>query len=154
MPLPIVPAPMTPTVRTCITAPPSPLHRQSYCIAATQAQCRNPTLCVASIHLVEKRDQDAGAAGADRMSESNRAAVIDSRCIARGDGPVFFECRLQGAQRFDGGVGARRFIGIEEDGIAFALRNGNRSDFVAKLACANCRDSLAMAVERIFILTL
>src|SRR3989442_8094173 len=75
MPLPIVPAPMTPTVRTCITAPPSPLHRQSYCIAATQAQCRNPTLCVASIHLVEKRDQDAGAAGADRMSESNRAAV-------------------------------------------------------------------------------
>src|SRR5206468_12463116 len=49
-------------------------------------------------------------------------------------------------------VVARGFIRVEEYRIAFTLRYGYRNDLVAKLSGANRGDSLAMAVQREFVL--
>src|SRR5438874_12423606 len=48
-------------------------HRNSH--AAADAQRREAFLCIALLHFVEQGHEDARAGRADRMPESNRAAI-------------------------------------------------------------------------------
>src|SRR5437016_129412 len=72
------------TTGLSMTSPSLPIFIHSFCLtlhcesdthAAADAQRRQPPSCVALGHLVEQRDQDAAAGGADRMAERNCAAV-------------------------------------------------------------------------------
>src|SRR3954453_12988343 len=56
-------------------SPSSPLHAHRDAHAAADAERREALLHVALLHLVQERDQDAGAGGADRMADRDRAAV-------------------------------------------------------------------------------
>src|SRR5438477_12360700 len=48
-------------------------HRNSH--AAADAQRRQALFRVAPLHLVQQRDEDPGARGADRVAERDRAAI-------------------------------------------------------------------------------
>src|SRR5438128_7560063 len=50
-------------------------HCQRHAHAAANAQARQPALGIAPDHLVQQGHQDAAARRADRMAESDRAAV-------------------------------------------------------------------------------
>src|SRR3989442_1364953 len=88
-----------------------------------------------------------------RRHDHGRRAIVDAWCIAGRDSPVFFECRLQCAQCVDGSVRPRSLICFEEYRVTLALGDGHRNDLIAEPARANGSDSLAMAVQRVFILT-
>src|SRR6185295_12214663 len=51
------------------------LDAEGHGVAATKAECGDAALQVAALEFIEQRDKDARAAGADRMSDGNRAAV-------------------------------------------------------------------------------
>src|ERR1700730_4667382 len=42
---------------------------------AADAQCRQATLCIALLHLVQQRYEDAGARSTDRMADGDGTAV-------------------------------------------------------------------------------
>src|SRR3954468_24426451 len=65
-------APLTNDDRPLTTLP-LDAHRDAH--AAADAERREALLGVAPAHLVEERDQDAGARGADRMTDGDCAAV-------------------------------------------------------------------------------
>src|SRR5207249_2572511 len=86
MPLPIVPAPITPTV--LIIDKPEPrrhehakkkisgtFDRQRDAVAAAEAERRDTARQVAPLQRVQERRQDAAAARADRVAERDGAAI-------------------------------------------------------------------------------
>ena len=76
---------------------------------------------------------EGGRAVGRRHHYSGRT-VIDSGRIARRHRAVFLECGFECAQRFDRSIGARRFVGIEQQRIAFALGNGDGNDLVPEVS--------------------
>src|SRR6266542_296767 len=81
IPLPIVPAPITPTrlmsgiLDLTIHQSSDSLHGQCDAVAAAQTERCNAALQVAPPQRIQQRRQYARAAGADRMAERDRPAV-------------------------------------------------------------------------------
>src|SRR5207253_4835378 len=58
------------------------LNDHSDSLAAANAQRREPALDVAATHLIEQAHQDTRAAGANRMTQSDGAAIdVDARRV-------------------------------------------------------------------------
>src|SRR5262245_12526778 len=82
IPLPIVPAPITPTVLISVANVCLPFHRERDRVSAAETERRDPALRAAPSHLVEQGDEHARAARADRVAERDRAAVdVDARRV-------------------------------------------------------------------------
>ena len=113
MPLPIVPPPMTPIVLNLLpsiyrstaraTALPPPRHKVAM-----------PRFGIAPDHFIKQRHENARAAGADRMAESNRAAVdvhlrgIEFELFHDGDG--LYGKRFVQFDKIDVGAGSIRSL--------------------------------------------
>ena len=59
--------------------------------------------------------------------DHGRGAVIRAGRVAGGDRAVFLECGLQFRERFERGIFARRFVRLDDDGLALLLRNFDRA---------------------------
>ena len=76
-------------------------------MAAADAQRRQTVLCVAFFHGMQQADQNARAAGADRMAQCNRAAVDVDAFLREAQ-------RIANCQKLSG----KRFIGLNQSDIS------------------------------------
>jgi hypothetical protein len=81
-----------------------------------------------------------------------RGAVIDRRCVARGDRTVFLEGRFQRTKAFDSGIGADRLVAIDHDRVALLLGNGDGKHLRHEAAGARGIVRLAMTFVRVDVL--
>ena len=68
--------------------------------------------------------------------------------------PSFLKAGAQLAQTFQGGLGADVLVGVEDDGVALALRDDHRHDLGLELAVLDGRAGLALAVVADLVLHL
>src|SRR5207237_7815666 len=69
-----------------------------------------------------------------------------------GDAPVLLEGRLQHAERRDGGVRANRLVAIDDEFVAFLLRDRDRQDFVLEGAALGRARRFLMTLGRVVVL--
>ncbi len=97
------------------------------------------------------------AAGLPRVlragDHQSRGAVVDPRCIAGGNRPVFFERRLQRRELFDGGVRAWILVHGNAHDSALALRHVHWNDLCREAAVSksSTRSRLALRGEAVLI---
>src|SRR6185503_3790068 len=83
-----------------------------------------------------------------RHDDERGRAVVDAGRVAGGYRPILLERRLERGERVDGRVGANRFVAIDDNRVAFLLRNHDRQDLVVERALRRGARSLLMTAGR------
>ncbi len=90
--------------------------------------------------------------GAFAGDDQRRGAVIRAGGIAGGHRAVFFECGLEARERFERCVLARRFVRLDDDRLAFLLRDFDGQYLVTHEAGFGGAHGFAMRIERVLVL--